>query len=497
MGWFDKFLVFGIILILLIPLSSAETTCETNNCNIKITLKLAFSGATDDYINRVEQEIENTWNGPDGFRTTGDCKCKMTFEVETMKITNASQVNCNPGPPGYHCIMVTPYFKPNGQYDNPPRNQTNITGATIYLGYMYGIATGDGGNSQKGWWSDLMSRPVNANDPNGEHYKDFAHEAGHMMGLEDGDGGIMSRTSGANSDPTQANIDEIANDICGANACPDNCCCGNGEVENGKGEQCDPFASPDGCGVGQACCPVCCSCYGPICIAANGEYLGQTACQAACGTDAQCYKNYKTGCWDCVKNNVVIEKTCSDPNNIRGNGDCDHTVYSFIDHGVGFYDNLAAAPVIGGLFSDEKINIQTDEGDVGHIATEASDVTDYGETLTQEPTVTIYTDRETVGLLASEDLSVQQALSEGMIRIEGEGLVNGFKFGVYHFFFDVYNFLNPAEEFTGPEEEGLPQEYYDIISEATEAEPAADDPNPEDIGELPDGGHIGSDVLPS
>jgi hypothetical protein len=95
-------------------------------------------------------------------------------------------------------------------------------------------------------------------------------------------------------------------------------------------------------------------------------------------------------------------------------------------------------------------------------------------------------------------MSVQQALSEGRIRIEGEGILNGIKFGVYHFLFDVYNFFSPAEEFVPPPgEPDFPQEYSDAMSEVFDAEPAPDHPPPREIGELPDGGDFGSDVFPS
>jgi hypothetical protein len=464
--------------LILMPISSAETTCSVNGCEITITIKIAFSGANDSYINDAENQIESVWNGPNGYRTTGDCNCKMKFEVETMKITNASQANCNPGPPGYHCVMVTDYN------NNPPRNQTNMTGATYYAGYMYGVASGNGSNSQNGWWSDIMGRPVN--EPEGERYKDFAHEAGHMMGLEDGDGGIMSDTSGANSGPTQANIDEIANDICGSNPCPDKCCCGDGEVN--KGEECDPFATPTGCKSGESCCAAGCHCYISLCIPADGEYYSQSDCQNACGSDSGCYKNYQTGCWDCVKQEVVVEDLCRDPDNVRGNEDCEHVERSFINQGVSFYEtDLVSTPVIGGIFSDERINVKTDDGS-GHIITEQNSISDYDNELLDDPSVTIFTDSETMRLIASEDMSVQQALSAGRIEIQGEGLFNGFRFGVYHFLFDVYNFVSPAPEFEMPEiEEEFPE--YSIEQETGEA----GEYNPED---LPDGGYIGGDVFP-
>jgi hypothetical protein len=489
MGIFGRLLVFGIMMLFLMSTSFSETTCTVKDCEITITLKIAFQGANDSYISDAENEIESTWNGPQGYRTVGDCKCKMKVEVQTAK---AADCKNNP-PAGYHCVMVTDYN------NNPPRNQTNMAGATFYAGYMYGSATGNGSNSQTGWWSNIMSRPVNANQPQGEHYKDFAHEAGHMMGLEDGDGGIMSRTSGANSSPTQANLEEIANDICGANPCPDSCCCGNGQVDTGKGEQCDPFASPNGCKAAEACCPVCCSCFAPVCIPANGEYVSASACQSACGASSSCYKNYKTGCWDCVKQNVVIEETCYDSSNIRGNVACDHSPRSFIKQGVSFYqDDLSSTPVLGGIFSNERINVITDEGDDGHITTGGGSVTSSGDVLLTDNTVTVYTDRQTISLISSQDMSVQQALSEGKISIEGEGILNGFRFGFYHFAFDVFNFFNPPPDFVPPAAaQEFPQEYYDELKNISDIQNASNDPNPGISGELPDGGIFGSDVYPS
>ncbi len=488
MNGFNRILVSGLFMLFLLHVSFAETTCTKGDCEVTITLKIAFQGANNTYINNAKNEIESVWGGPNGYRTFGDCKCKMKFEVKT---TTAQDCKNNP-PAGYHCIMVTDYN------NNPPRNQTNWTGAKFYIGYMYGVASGNGNNSEKGWWSSIMSRPVNASNPQGEHYKDFAHEAGHMMGLEDGDGGIMNQTSGANSGPTQANIDEIANDICGADACPDRCCCGNGQVDKDKGEECDPKVAPTGCDVGQTCCPVCCSCYGPICIPSDGEYMSQADCQNRCGADSACYYNYKTGCWDCLKQTVVIHETCYDSENIRGNLDCDHQPRTFVEQGKSFYNNdLADTPFLGGVFANERINIKTEEGEEGYLITQETSVTGYGEALLTDPTVTIYSDSETIGLIASEDMSVQQAISSGRIDIQGEGIVEGFKFGFYHLLFDVYNLFSPAPEFVQPvPEEDYPQEYYDEMDAIAAAGPAPENPGPMDPERLPDGGYIGEDVFP-
>lgn len=465
-----RLLLFVAVLLILIPLSFAETTCTRNNCDITITVKIAFSGANDSYINGAKNEIENTWNGPNGFRTIGDCKCTMRVKVETKKITNPNEVNCNPGPPGYHCVMVTDYNT------NPPRNQSNWTGAAFYAGYMFGIATGNGSNSQTGWWSNMMSRPA----PQGGNYLDMAHEAGHMMGLNhtNDSRSIMNNTLAG---PTQDDLENAAAAICGPNPCPDSCCCGNGKVEKNKGEGCDPLAMPDGCKSGEACCPVCCNCYVPLCIAANGEYLTQTDCTAGCGAGSACYKNYKTGCWDCVKQTVVVHDTCRDPVNIRGNPACDHPDAWSIGKGNATVPRYAV--LIGSIFQDERLNIRTAEGDTGHIVTEKGLISDYGDTLLGDPTGTVYTNRTTISQIAGGRLRPARALSGGMIRIEGNGLVNSIRFWLYTTLLGLFD-SGPEESEVpaaqaGPE---FPPEYYEAVT-VNATEPAAE---PRGIGEVPD-----------
>lgn len=192
-------------------MENKATTCKVEGSDITITLRIAFSGADNSYINHAKNEIESIWNGPNGYQTSG--KYRVKFEVETTKITSHANVTCDPPPTGYHCILVTPYNT------NPPRD----TSGTYYMGYMYPPGISHEGESLKGWWSDQMSRLVESG--NGERYKDFAHEAGHMMGLaDDEDNGIMTHTKGPNAKPTQANIEKVVENICGANVCSDEYC---------------------------------------------------------------------------------------------------------------------------------------------------------------------------------------------------------------------------------------------------------------------------------
>jgi hypothetical protein len=428
MDGMKKILVLGMMFLLLISFSFAKTTCETKGCGITITISIAFAGASDAQISKWANEISNVWNG--NGQSTGDCKCPVTFKVNTTKVAN-----CTPIPQGYHCVNVLPW---NGSVESLPQLPAGPRAGERVTGYM-GKTTQSpsvNGTSLDGDWSDQMSRPIDPNNPNSGNYADAAHEAGHMMGLNDGEGGIMNFTSGANAKPSQANIDNTVARVCGANACPDICCCGNGVVENGRGEQCEPMLQPSGCGAGESCCQVCCHCFAPLCIAANGEYLDQASCQTSCGVGSSCYYNYKTGCWDCVKQNIIIEKSCLDPTNIRGNPDCDHPKeYSIVKQG-GQAPPYAAA--IGSVFTSERLNIKTKEGDTGYIITQEGELMDYGNGLIEDPTATIYTDRRTISLVSSGEMGLGEALSGGSVDIKGEGIWNAIRFEIYKILFGLF-----------------------------------------------------------
>ncbi len=433
--------------LILSGISHAETTCSVSGCDITITIKMAFAGANASYASNAENEVETFWNGPRGFRTTGECKCTIEVKLETKLVAD-----CNNPPQGYHCITVTNFFKPDGTYDNPPRNQTNITGAAIYVGYVNAVASGNGSNSQGGWFSDIMSRPVNSANPAGPHYMDFAHEAGHLMGLphSNNTSSIMNNT--LVTAPTQADLDGIVDNICGQNACPDSCCCGNGVVEGGRGENCDPQAKPNGCAADAFCCPVCCSCYKPICLPSAGEYPDDASCKSACGAGSACYMNYKTGCWNCVKQEVVVTGSCLDGSKIRGNMQCDHIDRSLSTDDLRSYqDSLADTPFLGGLFMNERVNIVTEEGDAGHIVTADGQITQCELSLLSDPTVIVMTDRDTVERVSGGEMTMQQALSSGRVSINGGDILNGIRFGFYHLAFDIFNFFNPADEYVATE----------------------------------------------
>jgi hypothetical protein len=410
--------------ILLAQPAHAKTGCKTEDCKITITIKMAFSYNSSEIsagtINGWMNDIEDVWNGPNGYRTTGDCECEVRFKAEWKQITDPSQVNCNPGPPGYHCIMVTDYDK------DPPRNQTSLQGAETYRGYMYGVS--QGGASTNGWWSDDMNDPYPGT---GADTHDAAHEAGHMMGLDDGEGdGIMTHTSGDKAKPTQENIDDAVKNVCPAGACPDRCCCGNGQVDDDKGEQCDPFAVPISCDAGEACCPVCCSCFKPSCDPGQGEYATQDDCQDKCEpqTTSKCYYNYKTGCWDCIGNTVVTQGVKPyDPEMTRDILECSHApTYPRLD--IDLSPLVGVRPLEGipmaDIFANERINVYIDGEPMAGIVMSDGVIEQAGTEVLEDQTMNIHASMETVERIATGETTLGECFLNGDISYEGVGFVN-------------------------------------------------------------------------
>lgn len=384
------FLILVSIGIFLIISSfvSARTTCETQGCDIIITLNISFAGATDAQVTNWANEISNVWNG--NGQTYGQCKCNVKFKVNAKKVNS-----CNPMPAGYHCVNVFPW---NGTDESLPALPAGPRVGERVTGYMGKTTQSPSvrGASLDGEWSDQMSRPVNPNNAQAGNYKDAAHEAGHMMGLNDGEGGIMNYTSGANAAPTQANINNVVNRVCGQNACPDSCCCGNGQIDKNKGEQCDPFANPDGCSQQESCCPTCCQCYP----------FGQ---------------------------------------------ECDHLRPLDLASFKQAYDSgITNLPVISGVFSNQKINLFVEGAEEYSVITTESGIEEIKEGFLDNPTMNLFTDIDTVKDIEAGDLDFLEALDLGRIEYKGVGVLNSIKFGALNLVYSIYSFFNgEKEEFEG------------------------------------------------
>jgi hypothetical protein len=225
----------------------AETTCVLSDCVFKIKIKIVAVGGGEDpqAMNRWIADIISVWNGPvqgDGDSPThGDCKCDVSVEVDFPKYVDSCS---DSEAQGYHCVEITPGY-------------ARDTSGKLHRAYMRGVSKN--GSSISGWWSSAhMNTPAWIGPGEGMHgppvryddVHDAAHEAGHMMGLDDVDppqANIMGMTWGAAATPTQAQIDQIVENNCEPDECPDECCCPNGQIDSDKNEECDPEAIPDGC----------------------------------------------------------------------------------------------------------------------------------------------------------------------------------------------------------------------------------------------------------
>ncbi|MCL6500418.1 MAG: hypothetical protein K6T16_00055 [Candidatus Pacearchaeota archaeon] len=287
--------IFIIILLSFASLASAETTCKRQECTITITLHIDFSGTDNATIQKWVQDIESIWNG----YTFGACKCDVKVKVDWRNIGTAScQSNYSSTSTGRHCIHVS--------------NATHVTIAgNTYRGIMWG--TSKSGSSLAGYWGTSMNSPLPgvAGD-----IHDAAHEAGHMLGLEDEYNAstgtyapnIMGRTWGNDSKPTQAQIDAIvANNCKGDNAkCPEYCCCGNDKIEKNVGEECEKTSD---CTAGANPMCISCKCY-YIDICGDGNVTGKEECDPnaepeGCDEDEKC--NPKT-CL-CEEVNLTVKIT--------------------------------------------------------------------------------------------------------------------------------------------------------------------------------------------
>ena len=275
-------LTAAVFLVSLMAIVPAETTCTATNCEIKITIKIAFSGADNATMDKWKQDIESTWNG----YTYGDCGCPVKVSVETKSV----QGLCEQNPvPGYHCIDVTADY-------------ARDTAGKTYRGYMKGVS--QKGSDSLGWWSSHMNEALPGVQGS---IHDAAHEAGHMLGLNDdynatnGTYGenIMGRTWGDKAKPTQAQIDQTVEKNCPADACPKpKCCCGNKKIDTG--EQCDHTLDPSGCKAGELCVQCkCASIVPPVC--GDGKITGTEECDynsanKTCNSTYECNNKCK-----CVK----------------------------------------------------------------------------------------------------------------------------------------------------------------------------------------------------
>ena len=296
-----------------------------------------------------------------------------------------------------------------------------------------------------------MDRPVEGSTT-GETYRDFAHEAGHMMGLDDCDGDLMCAASGQTGHVSQANVNAAVENVCGQNACPDRCCCGDGKIDKDKGEQCDPKANPNGCtDSGVFCCPYCCKCESPDCDPKYGEYATEDECKKNCKDPKICAYSYWSGCWVCIEKYEKEVFPEYDPSKIKEATPCNHSVpvkpeERTKDESVKNIAQSLAGPgsAVGSYFENERANIYVD-GYPGcgyeeqyYAVIEDGHVTEFGEGELPGPTVKITADAAAVDLLASGEISMPSAVKSDLISYEGVGFFEGLKYWFADLYMDAF-----------------------------------------------------------
>ncbi|MFH1047397.1 MAG: hypothetical protein V1738_03785 [Patescibacteria group bacterium] len=277
----------GLVVILSAGLSGsasdAKTTVAKNgdDGSYRVTVELAFAfldqGAqnrADDLLKLWSEQLALTWNGPNGQQTFGDCGCRVTFDFK-IQILSVGQ-DCRQAPVGYHCINVV---------DRPVNQRGNRAD-------MHVVAPNSGWNGFGEWTTNATGA-------------DAAHEIGHLLGLKDeyhyedkdGDGtaeayvndnhqskdpqSIMAQSWG-NTAALQSQIDTIMSSA--GFTCPASCCCGNGKIESvaPMNEQCDPKATPNGCGRTLHCTEQCqCQTEPPKPKCGDGQITAPEECDDA------------------------------------------------------------------------------------------------------------------------------------------------------------------------------------------------------------------------
>jgi len=233
--------------------NQAKTVITCDNCDITVTVYLAFAFLDDvswmnaqQLVNKWVQGILAIWNEPDF--TYGLCECPVHFEIVVDILPKGKDCSyAKQNMPGWHCVNVV---------NNPVNQRGNVADV-----HKTDPNNGDG----FGEWTTLTTG-LNA-----------AHEFGHLMGLgeeyerdkngnyvninpqpEGSPQSIMAQTWGKVA-ALQKHIDEIIGtmDMDTGLYCPLHCCCGNETHDDFLGEECDYTATPSGCPEGQVCNTTC------------------------------------------------------------------------------------------------------------------------------------------------------------------------------------------------------------------------------------------------
>jgi hypothetical protein len=124
-----------------------------------------------------------------------------------------------------------------------------------------------------------------------------------------------------------------------------------------------------------------------------------------------------------------------------------------------YNSGLNSVPVVASMFADENINLYVKGSGNYTIITKDKKIEKAAEGLSDDPTVNVFTDVDTVQQIVNERLSVMDALDQEKITFEGVGVFKSIKMGVLNFAYNVYSLFagKESEELTAyPEPSDCP-----------------------------------------
>ncbi|MDP6545964.1 MAG: PA14 domain-containing protein [Phycisphaerae bacterium] len=187
------------------------------NGKIIITLPTGFVGTTQEAARKWAQSMESLWRGEKKDRYL---KFKKPAGVQLVPKVFASKRDV---PKGWMRAPAPPWSTLVGSHVHTPSGAS----ALAYVGKTT-WSPSIGGASLDGEWSTRVSRPVDPGNPDGPHILDAAHEAGHMMGLQeryDKKRRIFEDNIMGGTDPSHAKVAKsqprlIVNNLTGVCWCP-------------------------------------------------------------------------------------------------------------------------------------------------------------------------------------------------------------------------------------------------------------------------------------
>jgi len=192
-------------------------TSRMKDGKIIITLPAGFVGTTKEAARKWVESMESRWRGPKRRRYL---KLKRPATIQLVPRVFAKEQDVpkdwlrTPPPP---CETLV------GSHVHTPAGDSALAfvGKTTWSPSV-------GGASLDGEWSSRTSWPVDPQKPDGPHILDAAHEAGHMMGLQeryDKKLGIFEDNIMGGTDPKHATVTKtqprlIVNNLTGVCWCP-------------------------------------------------------------------------------------------------------------------------------------------------------------------------------------------------------------------------------------------------------------------------------------